>query len=171
VRIIAFNHETADCRNKMDRVPSKRVRTMTRITHYEKELKVILRQRLCQIEDGLVEADGGHERAVATGKIDITAKDKDGNFVVIELKAGPCPVGTIEQVLGYASDLETETGMRCRAVIVASEFSERIRAATKRTHDLRLINYVLNGVGLEQAPLQPDKRPIHRAEHHREPLL
>ena len=31
-------------------------------------------------------------------------RDADGNFVVIELKAGPCPAGALEQVLGYSSD-------------------------------------------------------------------
>jgi RecB family endonuclease NucS len=124
----------------MEKPVSKKIRNMTRIIHYEKELKAILRQRLDRVEEGLVEADGGRERAVATGKIDVTARDKHGNFVVIELKVGPCPVGAVEQVLGYASDLEAETGTPCRAVIIASEFSERIRAAARRTHELYLIN-------------------------------
>lgn len=143
----------------MDKPISKRIRLMTRITHYEKELKAILRQRLNQVEDGLIEADGGRERVVATGKIDITAVGKDGSFVVIELKAGPCPIGAIEQVLGYASDLETETGKTCRAVLVASEFSDRIRAAAKRTQDLRLINYVVDAVHFEHGSPQPEKMP------------
>jgi RecB family endonuclease NucS len=69
---------------------SKRVRSATRILHYESELKSLLRRQLERVEPGLVEADGGRERAVATGKIDITAKDANGNFVVIELKVGRC---------------------------------------------------------------------------------
>lgn len=69
------------------------------------------------------------ERAVATGKIDITARDANGHFVVIELKAGPCPHGALEQVLAYSADLEDETGTPCRVVLVASQFSDRPRAA------------------------------------------
>ena len=103
-------------------LPSKRVLNKARILHYEKELKTLLRRQLDKVEPGLVAADNGQEREVASGRIDITARDADGNLVVIELKAGPCPAGALEQVLGYSSDLEEETGTRCRAVIVASEF-------------------------------------------------
>jgi RecB family endonuclease NucS len=126
---------------------SKRVRTQTRIFAYEKELKSTLRRQLERVEPGLVEADGRRERIVATGKIDITAHDKDGNFVVIELKVGPCPNGALEQVMAYSTDLETETGMPCRAVLVASQFSDRLRAAAKRARDVYLVTYQLEGIG------------------------
>lgn len=86
-------------------------------------------------------ADDGREREVASGRIDITARDADGNFVVIELKAGPCPAGALEQVLGYSTDLEEETGTRCRAVLVASESSLRQRSAAKRARDMHLVTY------------------------------
>ncbi len=112
-----------------------------RVLYYEKELKELLRAQLDRIEPGLVEADNGQEREVATGRIDITARDAQGHFVVIELKVGPCPVGALEQVLGYSADIEEETGAPCRAVLVASQFSERIQAAAKRTRDLHLVCY------------------------------
>ena len=122
-------------------LPSKRVLNKARILHYEKELKTLLRRQLDKVEPGLVAADDGRELEVASGRIDITARDADGNFVVIELKAGPCPAGALEQVLGYSSDLEEETGTRCRAVIVASEFSLRQRSAAKRARELHLVTY------------------------------
>lgn len=122
-------------------LPSKRVLNKARILHYEKELKTLLRRQLDKVEPGLVAADNGREREVASGRIDITARDADGNFVVIELKAGPCPAGALEQVLVYLSDLEEETGTRCRAVIVASEFSLRQRSAAKRARELHLVTY------------------------------
>lgn len=106
------------------------------------------------VEPGLVEADGGHERSVATGKIDIVARDLAGHFVVIELKAGPCPHSALEQVLAYSSDLEAETGTPCRAILVAAQFSERIRAAAKRARDVSLVTYELQ-LGLAEAPPQP----------------
>ena len=105
------------------------------------------------VEEGLVEADGGHERSVATGKIDIVARDVAGNFVVIELKVGPCPHGALEQVMAYSTDLETETGLPCRAVLVASQFSDRIRAAALRARDISLVTYEL------QIGLAPDFPP------------
>ncbi len=125
---------------------SKRVANATRILHYESELKSLLRRQLERVEPGLVEADGGRERVVATGKIDITARDAKGHFVVIELKAGPCPSGAVEQVLAYSHDLESETGTPCRSVLVASEFSDRIRGAAKRARELYLVTYQVGGM-------------------------
>jgi RecB family endonuclease NucS len=127
---------------------SSRTRNKTRILHYEKELKTLLRRQLECVEPGLVEADGGRERAVATGKIDINALDANGHYVVIELKVGPCPHGALEQVLGYSTDLEDETGMPCRAVLVASDFSARLRAAAKRARDVHLVVYQVEGMGI-----------------------
>jgi RecB family endonuclease NucS len=127
---------------------SKRTRNITRILHYEKELKSLLRRQLECVEPGLVEADGGRERAVATGKIDITALDANGHYVVIELKVGPCPHGALEQVLAYSTDLEAETGQPCRAVLVASDFSDRLRSAAKRARDVHLVVYQVDGMAI-----------------------
>lgn len=121
---------------------------------YERELQEAIRRQLNQVEVGLVEADGGHERSVATGKIDVLARDLAGHFVVIELKVGPCPHGALEQVLAYSTDLEAETGTPCRAILVASQFSDRIRAAAKRARDISLITYELQ-LGLAEVLPQP----------------
>lgn len=148
---------------------SKRVRQATRIVHYEKELKSLIRKQLERVEPGLVEADDGREREVATGKIDITARDANGNFVVIELKAGPCPVGALEQVMGYSADLEAETGTPCRAVLVASAFSDRITAAAKRANEVYLVTYQVERMDFSESLPRPHRRQIDRAEHHRLP--
>lgn len=132
-----------------DRPVPPRVRNAVRIFHYEKELKDVLRTQLDAVEVGLVAADGGHERQVKSGRIDITARDVNGHFVVIELKAEPCPSGALEQVLAYSSDLEDETGTPCRAVLVASQFSDRMRAAAKRANGLFLVTYEVDQVNLE----------------------
>lgn len=133
----------------MDERLPRRTRNQARIFSYESELKIAVRRQLALVEPGLVEADGGRERAVATGRIDITARDANGHYVVIELKAGPCPMGALEQVLAYSTDLETETGTPCRAVLVASEFSERLRAAAQRATGIALVTYELEQVNLE----------------------
>lgn len=137
-----------------ERPESGRVRNARRIFAYEKELKTAIRRRLDMVEEGLVEADGGRERVVATGKIDITALDVNGHFVVIELKVGPCPHGALEQVLAYSTDLEDETGTPCRAVLVASQFSDRLRSAAKRARDVYLVTYEVGDVNIG-SPLPP----------------
>jgi RecB family endonuclease NucS len=127
-------------------IVSKRVRNQTRIFHYETELKRLVRRQLDRVEPGLVEADGGHEREVASGRIDITAQDSNGHWIVIELKAGPCPIGALEQVLAYSVDMESETGTPCRAVLVAADFSERLRSAAKRAREVYLVRYQVEGM-------------------------
>ncbi len=151
----------------MDEPPvPKRVQTRTRILSYEKELQKLLRAQLDKVEPGLVADDGGREREVASGKIDITARDAKGEFVVIELKVGPCPAGALEQVLGYSSDLEEETGTPCRAVLVASAFTQRQRAAAKRARDIYLVTYRVEQMDFAAPAPQPDKSPTLLSGHH-----
>jgi len=71
------------------------------------------------------------------------ARDLDDNFVAIELKAGLCPAGALEQVLGYAADVQVETDLSCRAILVAADFPERIRQAARRIPSLNLKTYRL----------------------------
>ncbi len=107
----------------------------------EREMQAAVRRQLAALEPGLVEADGGFEMSVETGRIDILAKDVAGGFVVIELKAGLCPSGAIEQALGYVQSLIDEGRHPVRAIVIASEFPARLRAAAKRIPDLRLARY------------------------------
>jgi hypothetical protein len=119
----------------------------------------LLRAQLDKVEPGLVAIDNGREREVPSGRIDITARDRDGNFVVIELKVGPCPTGALEQVLGYSADLEDETGRLCRAVLVAASFSTRQRAAAKRAHDVHLVTYKVEPTHTSKQALRPKSDP------------
>jgi hypothetical protein len=66
------------------------------------------------------------------------------------LKAGTCPSGALEQVLGYSEDLQQETGTHSRAVLIASDFPERLRSAARRVNDLKLITYKI------QLAFEPD---------------
>lgn len=110
---------------------------------YEKELQDAVRSQLHTIEAGLVVADSGSEAAFDTGRSDILARDARGRGVVVELKAGMCPKGTIEQVLGYAQDWADTGEPSVRAIIIAGEFSPRLVAAAKRIPDLQLKTYRL----------------------------
>ena len=78
-----------------------------RIFGLERDLQAALRDRDCieQLEPGLEITDGGAERSVASGFIDITAKAPDGTVVVIELKAGTAHRAAIGQILSYMGDV------------------------------------------------------------------
>lgn len=107
----------------------------------ERTLQSAVRRDLDMLEPGLVAIDGGYERIVPTGRIDILARDRDGHLVVIELKAGLCPSDAIEQALGYSEDIARETGQPCRTMIVAGRFSDRTRTAARRIPGLMLAAY------------------------------
>lgn len=107
----------------------------------EREMQTQVRQQLSALEAGLIAIDNGVEVSVATGRIDILARDAHGRTVVIELKPGKCPAGALEQLLAYAYDIEQEQGQPVRAMLVAGSFSDRIRAATRRAGNVELRTY------------------------------
>jgi hypothetical protein len=110
----------------------------------EREMQAQVRLQIGQIEPGLTVADGGAETTVATGRIDIVARDQNGRLVAIELKAGKCPTGALEQVLAYAHSLSEERGEAVRAMLIAGSFNDRLRAAAKRAVDVELKIYSYN---------------------------
>lgn len=86
----------------------------------ERDLQMALRGNIEQLEPGLTIIDGGREKIVASGRIDITARDQEGATVVIELKA-MADREAIGQILGYMGDL-TEDGAPVRGILVAHDF-------------------------------------------------
>jgi hypothetical protein len=108
----------------------------------ERDLQAALRARIDQLEAGLTIMDGGAERQVTSGFIDITAKDSAGAIVVIELKAGQAGAKAISQILAYMGDVAVEdAGEPVRGVIVASDFDHKAQAAARMVPDLRLFRY------------------------------
>lgn len=117
--------------------------TEATLFRYERELQAAVRRQITALEPGLIIADGGIERSVATGRIDVLAEIAGGDMVVIELKAGTCPAGALEQALGYSDDIATETGRSTRSILVAADFPERIRGAARRVPSVKLVTYKL----------------------------
>jgi len=107
----------------------------------EREMQVQVRRQLSALEAGLHAIDDGMEVSVATGRVDILAGDAEGGTVVIELKAGKCPPGALEQALAYAHDIEQERGVPVRVMIVAGAFTDRLRAAARRAGRVELKTY------------------------------
>ena len=108
----------------------------------ERDLQKALRENIQQLEAGLTIVDGGKERNVPCGWIDISAKDKQGAIVVIELKAGEADRSAVGQVLAYMGDLMAEgAGKPVRGILVASGFKESAVAAARAVSSLQLKKY------------------------------
>jgi len=107
----------------------------------ERDLQAALRRSITQLEPGLTIIDGGAERTVPSGRIDILAQDPAGHPVVIELKAVRAPRDAVAQVLAYMGDLAAEGGAAPRGLLVAPDFDPRAIAATRMVPALRLMRF------------------------------
>lgn len=109
----------------------------------EKDLQIYLSNRLTEIEPGLTLI--GTEYGTAAGFIDILCKDKNGDFVVIETKAGKAKDAALGQILGYIGALiESGTKEKIRGILVASDFDNRIIFASKAIQNISLTKYSLS---------------------------
>ena len=112
-----------------------------RLIGLERDLQAALRDAIEQLEPGLDIIDGGAERSVASGFIDITAKATDGSIVVIELKAGTARRDAIGQILSYMGDVAAEESNQVRGILVAGDFDNKARAAARVITSLSLRRY------------------------------
>ena len=110
----------------------------------ERDLNAALRQSIGQLESGLAVTDGGKERSVASGRIDILAEDSEGKPVVIELKAVTAPRDSVAQVLSYMGDIAAEANKPVRGFLVAPDFDPRAISAARMVPNLRLVRYRFN---------------------------
>ena len=94
-----------------------------------------------QLEPGLTIVDGGTERNVPAGRIDITAEAPDGALVVIELKAGRADLRAIGQVLSYMGSVDHEPDRAVRGILVAGDFEPRAVMAADAVPNLELRVY------------------------------
>ncbi len=104
----------------------------------ERDLNAALRQNIEQLEPGLHIIDGGKERSVASGRIDILAEDAAGRKVVIELKAVRAPRDAVAQVLAYMGDMISETAGEVRGLLIAPDFDPKAVSAARMVPALEL---------------------------------
>lgn len=110
----------------------------------EREIQRAIRANIDSLESGLQIADDGKELTVnyggdsQPGHIDITAKDKTGATVVIELKREKAGRRAVGQVLGYMGALMNHT-KKVRGILVAKKFSPQGEAAARAVPSLRLV--------------------------------
>jgi len=106
----------------------------------ERDMQEALRRHIDQLDPRLHIVDEGKERHVESGFIDILAEDQDGSLVVIELKSGEAPDSAITQVLSYVGSLQADAAKPVRGVLIAREFSPRVRLAA-RAAGIQLVKY------------------------------
>jgi RecB family endonuclease NucS len=111
----------------------------------EGDLETFIVKDLTSVEDGLsqYQGDRGEQFSVDSGRIDVLAVDKEGNFVVIELKAGTATDSVLAQVLAYMADVKKTLAdqKKVRGIIIASGFSNRLTSAVSLLEDVAMMKY------------------------------
>jgi hypothetical protein len=110
----------------------------------EEDLQKTLRENISQLELGLMIEDGGKEYQVEAGFIDILARDKSGQWVVIELKAGDARPDAVAQILSYMSCIADLKKAPTRGILIAADFVPRVRLAARAVPNLALQKYRFN---------------------------
>jgi hypothetical protein len=114
----------------------------------ERDLEDYLEVNLSQLEPDLklYQDEGFNGRQCDTkvvGIIDILATDKNGDFVVIELKAGEADdrvCGQIQRYMGWVEEALAGPH-KVRGIIVANEFSDGLRYAQRIVPNIHLKKY------------------------------
>ncbi len=104
----------------------------------ERLIEDALAENLEVIEEGLRFA-GRQVDVPSIGRIDILAYDKNGAPVVIEVKSGKADDATLTQLLAYMSEIEKKEGKMPRGVIIAEDFTRKLRHAVKTLNNVKLV--------------------------------
>lgn len=88
----------------------------------------------------------GFEYITPIGRVDLLAVDKDGGFVVIELKVSKGPDSVAGQVLRYKNWIKRHVadGRRVRGWIIAHQISDQIKYAIADDPELEAFEYKLS---------------------------
>jgi hypothetical protein len=118
-----------------------------RLSGSEKDLNKILMEDLSMVEPGLKPIN--QQQHFRKGICDIVAQDKNGNFVVIELKRRQADFSAVTQLQRYMQEIEKLKGIKTRGILLAPS----IRKNAKE---------LLEKLGLEFAKLDFELTPSEK---------
>lgn len=98
---------------------------------YEKDIENVYSQSLDLLESNLALVEKGRQYSTFIGRIDLLCKDKEGNYVVVEIKRGKAEdqvMGQILRYIGWVHQNLDSTG-NTRGIILAESFPDKVKFA------------------------------------------
>ncbi len=106
----------------------------------ERDLEDYLSRNLDVVEKGLRLIERQKELP-GLGRLDILARDQDGNFVVIELKAGQADEKAVGQLQAYIEYLREQGYENIRGILIAASYTPKAVYAARAVKDIKLAKY------------------------------
>ena len=106
----------------------------------ERDLEDYLSVNLDVVEGGL-ELVERQKELPGVGRLDILAKDREGNFVVIELKAGQADERAVGQLQAYLEYLREQGYKNPRGILIAASYTPKARYAARAVRNIKLARY------------------------------
>ncbi len=94
-----------------------------RLSGSERDLNDLLMQDLSMVEEGLKPIN--QQQQFRKGVADIVAEDRDGNFVVIELKRREADFEAVTQLQRYMKEVENLKGIKTRGILLAPSIRKK----------------------------------------------
>lgn len=118
----------------------------------EREIQAYFELNPQSIEDGMRLVENKDEILPdGSGEPDLVCVDKNGNYVVVELKAGDAGYDALGQIISYKSAVRRKTGRIVRGMLIAHNFDPKISFARElRDSDgLPLVEFKKYNIKLE----------------------
>ncbi len=106
----------------------------------ERDLEDYLSRNLDAVEEGLKLVERQKELP-GIGRLDILARDRNGNFVVIELKAGQADEKAVGQLQAYMEYLREQSYENVRGILIAASYTPKAVYAAKAVKNIELARY------------------------------
>jgi len=112
----------------------------------EGDLESFIADNLDLVEEGLRLCPNGRGYNLSTGKVDLLCRDKDNNFVVVDLRTDTAGLDIVGQILSHMAEVRRKLseGSGVRGIIIAPDFDKTLAITVSQLPQVKLMKYSLH---------------------------